>query len=275
MLQFEIAKDKCIGCGLCVKDCPATVLAMEDKFPVVIEKKAMACIGCQHCLAICPTGALSILGNSPQQCRELKGNLPDADQVAMLMKGRRSIRQYRDENLEPGLIEQLLNVARHAPTGHNADRVRFYLIDDKAHLAIFREETYAELARMADEGKLEGKLAMYGSFAYLWQSKGIDILFRNAPHLLVSAAPKSCPTPVADSQIALTYFELYAQSMDVGTVWNGFLTALIDLIAPKLRKRLGVPEDYQLGYVMSFGKPAVKYQRTIEKSSAVVVRFKP
>jgi nitroreductase/NAD-dependent dihydropyrimidine dehydrogenase PreA subunit len=275
MLQFEIAEDKCIGCGLCVKDCPASVLAMEDRFPVVIEKKANACIGCQHCLAICPTGALSILGNSPEQCRELKGNLPDADQLAMLMKGRRSIRQYRDENLESELIKQLLDVAGHAPTGHNAEKVRFYLIDDKDHLALFREETYAELAHMAEEGKLEGRLAMYGSFAYLWQSKGIDILFRNAPHLLVSAAPKSCPTPVADAQIALTYFELYAQSMDVGTVWNGFLTGVIDTIAPRLRERLGVPENYQLGYVMSFGKPAVKYQRTIEKGAAEVVRFTP
>jgi nitroreductase/NAD-dependent dihydropyrimidine dehydrogenase PreA subunit len=274
-MQFKIDKDRCIACGLCVKDCPAGVLAISGNIPTVVPQKVSACIGCQHCLAVCPTAALSILGNSPEQCQDLKGNFPDFKQLEILLKGRRSVRHYQDENLAPEMIEQLLLVAGHAPTGHNAEKVRFHLIDDKNHLAIFRQETYAELARLAQQGDLTGNRAMFGSFVYLWDNKGIDILFRNAPHLLVTTAPKSCPTPVPDCLIALSYLELYAQSVGIGTVWNGFLTAVIESIAPVLRKRLGIPDDHQFGYVMSFGKPAVSYQRTVEKHDIDISRFIP
>jgi Fe-S-cluster-containing hydrogenase component 2 len=157
---------------------------MQDRVPIVVEKKVVACIGCQHCLAICPAGALSILGSSPENCSALKGKLPTAEQVELLMKGRRSIRQYKDEDLEPELIEQLLNVAGHAPTGVNCAQVRFNLIDNKAALAVFREEAYAELARLAERGELPVNRKILGIFAGLWKDKGIDIIFRNTPHLL-------------------------------------------------------------------------------------------
>lgn len=275
MLQYEIAKDKCIGCGLCAKDCPVGIIKMVDQLPLFNPEKLEVCIGCQHCLAICPVGALTINGHSPEQSQELKGNLPDADQLAVLMKGRRSVRHYKDENLEPELVEQLLAVARHAPTGVNCDQVRFNLIDDKAHLAIFREEVYTELTRMAEQGELSEKAAMFGNFAKLWQEKGVDILFRGAPHLLVTSVPKSCSTPVADGIITLSYFELYAQSMGVGALWNGFTMWVISTVVPALRQRLGIPEDHEIGYVISFGKPAVSYQRTVENDGAEIVRFKP
>jgi hypothetical protein len=41
-------------------------------------------------------------------------------------------------------------------------------------------------------------------------------------------------------------------------------------IAPELRAALGIPEDHVIGYVMSFGKPAVKYQRTVQRANAKI-----
>lgn len=189
------------------------------------------------------------------------------------MKGRRSVRQYQEENLDSELIQRLLNVARHAPTGINMDGVQFTVINDKEKLNTFREETYARLAALVESGELPEERAMYASFVKLWCEKGIDVLFRNAPHLVVTSAPKKFSTPVADSIIALTYFELFAQSLGVGTLWDGLLKWAIDELVPELKLSLGVPENHLLGYVMIFGKPAVKYQRTIEKGAANVVTF--
>lgn len=50
---------------------------------------------------------------------------------------------------------------------------------------------------------------------------GRDNLFRGAPHLLIASSPKTAPSPEADCFIALTYFELLAASMGLGTVWSG------------------------------------------------------
>jgi nitroreductase len=114
---------------------------------------------------------------------------------------------------------------------------------------------------------------MFARFVKLWQDKGVDVLFRDAPHLVLTSAPVKCPTPLADCIIALTYFELFAQSLGVGTLWNGLLKWAVDELAPELRLRLGVPEDHQLGYAMVFGRPAVDYQRTVEKGAAKLVVF--
>ena len=275
MLQFAIDENLCIKCGLCAKDCPVKIINLEDGYPAIAVEKEERCMQCQHCLAICPTGALSILGNSPADSVPLKGNLPAPEQLEILMKGRRTVRQYLDENLAPELIQQLLGVARHAPTGVNMDQVRFFVIDNKEALAVFRNEVYAALAELIAAGKLPENRSRFADIAKVWQEKGVDVLFRGAPHLVVTAAPKNGVCSAADCMIAMSYFELYAQCLGVGTVWNGLMNWTLGELVPHLQRRLGIPEDYLLGYVMAFGKPAIKYQRTVNRGGADVVYFKP
>lgn len=38
--------------------------------------------------------------------------------------------------------------------------------------------------------------------------------------------------------------------------------------SPAFAARLGIPEDHKIGYAMAFGKPAVRYQRTVQHSPA-------
>ncbi len=148
MLKFEIDQDKCTRCGLCAKDCPVSIIDMQAGTPAIAPEREAACFKCQHCLAICPTGALAILGKKPWDSRPLKGNLPDPDQLETLIKGHRSVRRYRDENLEPELLQRLLDAAWQAPTGHNARQVRFTLIDDKKAIARFQERTMTAPAQV-------------------------------------------------------------------------------------------------------------------------------
>lgn len=154
MLKFTIDKQKCTKCGFCVNDCPAGIIDMNTVYPAIAAEQQAACFKCQHCLAVCSTGAISILGKNPENSQPLKGNLPDPDRLETLIKGRRSVRQYRDENLAPELIQRLLDVAWHAPTGHNARRVMFTVIDDKEVMAKFREETMHGLMRVVREDRL-------------------------------------------------------------------------------------------------------------------------
>lgn len=55
----QINPDKCIGCELCVKQCPTQALEMADDLPVVANPKACDYNGV--CQEICPTEAISLI----------------------------------------------------------------------------------------------------------------------------------------------------------------------------------------------------------------------
>lgn len=272
MLQFKIDEKKCTKCGLCAKDCAFNIIDLDNGYPRIVAEKEVGCVKCQHCLAVCPTGAVSILGKSPEQSTPLENNFPDPNQLETLIKGRRSIRHYEDENLEPELLQRLLDVALHAPTGVNMHQVQFSVVDDKEVMARFREKAYAGLTRLIEGGKLPQERAMFANFVQLWQEKGVDILFRGAPHFIVASAPRNVSTTMPDCLIALSYFELFAGSLGVGTVWDLLAKYAVEELVPELREHLGIPNDHLIGYCMAFGKPAIKHQRTVEKGTANVVR---
>ena len=272
MLDFTVNPSTCTCCGECVADCPARIIVMEEGLPTIAPEKEAACYRCQHCLTICPTGAVSILGLTPTGSRPLAGGYPDPDKLETLIKGRRSVRRYKPENLEPDLLQRLLDVAWHAPTGMNSRDVLFTLVDDREKLAGLRDEVMAGLGRMVREGRLPEGMEFFADFVRVWEEKGMDILFRGAPHLLIASAPRQGVCPVPDCLIALSYFELFAQSLGVGTVWNGLTKWAVNNLLPETRQRLGIPEDHVIGYAMSFGRPALQFQRTVQHGPAAVNR---
>ena len=268
MIQFRIDEERCTSCGECAEDCPAEVISM-DGYPKITDEEG--CYRCQHCLAVCPTGAVSILGRDPDASTELAGNMPDAARLETLIKGRRSVRRYNSKDLEPALIDELLDLACHAPTGVNAQAVLFTVVRQGSVMKGLREEVLAQLTELHDKGKLpEGLVEQYiGGAVKAWQEVGKDIIFRGAPHLLITSAPKDSPCPVQDTHIALTTFQLMAHARGVGTVWDGMVMMALSL-CPGLGARLGIPENHIVGYAMVFGEPAVEYYRTVQRGPARV-----
>ena len=268
MVQFQIDEERCIQCGECAEDCPAGVISMDD-YPKITNEEG--CYRCQHCLAVCPTGAVSVLGRDPDASTLLEKNMPDAARLETLIKGRRSVRRYSDRDLDKALIDELLHIASHAPTGVNAQAVLFTVVREGAVMQGLREEVMAELTKLKDDGKLpEGMVEQYiGMAVEMWKKEGMDIIFRGAPHLLITSAPKDAPCPVQDTHIALTTFQLMAHARGVGTLWDGMVMMALSLI-PSLASRLGIPENHMVGYAMVFGEPAVEYHRTVQRGPASV-----
>ncbi len=273
MIDFKLDQDRCTRCGFCVADCPSRIIVMrEQEFPAIAPEKEAACLRCEHCLAICPTAAISILGFNPDGSTPLKGHLPEPDQLETLIAGRRSVRRYRPANLSPELIDKLITVASYAPTGINTRKVRFTVLDDREKTSRFRDEVMNRLVQLLEEGALPESKAYYARFVKVWQKHKIDLVFRDAPHLLVATAPKSLSTPREDCVIALATFELYAQACGIGTLWNGIASWAIEQMLPEMRQRLGIPDDHAFGYAMLFGKPAVRYARTVQHHPPEIYR---
>ena len=275
MLDFIIDVETCIGCGQCASDCPAMIINMETGIPAIAPDLEQFCISCMHCVAICSEGSVAIHGYGPQEGLPLPSKkMTNPEQLEMLIKGRRSMRNYRDENINPQLIDKLIEVASHAPSGHNDRQLLYTLVDDKGILFDLREEAIASLEKLVKEKTLPEGLDMFADIIEAWKNSGNDILFRGAPHLLVVSASEESAAPLQDCLIALTTFELYAQSHGVGTIWNGLAMLTISELVPSLKKRLGIPEDHLIGYVMGFGYPAIQYERTINRRKPLVNRIR-
>lgn len=270
MLDFKVNQQTCVKCGQCVADCPAIIISMKEDGPFIAPENEATCYRCQHCFTICPTGSISIFGLDPKRSIPMTGNLPTADQMELLIKGRRAIRQYKPENLERELLQRLLDVASHAPTGRNDRQIRFTVVDDREKLVKLREELMNGLGRIVREKALPEGLDFFIDIYKAWDEQGIDVLFRDAPHLLITSAPSDIATPAQDCLIAMTTFEMFAQALGVGTVWDGLAKLAISDLMPEFRIRLGIPENHVFGYAMAFGKPSIRYARTAQRCTAQI-----
>jgi len=50
-----VDKDKCVGCGICIRECPVDAIFMKEGKAIIGMKK---CIRCKKCHEICPKGAV-------------------------------------------------------------------------------------------------------------------------------------------------------------------------------------------------------------------------
>ncbi|WP_319587035.1 nitroreductase family protein [uncultured Desulfobulbus sp.] len=272
-LQFTIDLDLCIQCGACIDDCPFHIIEMSPDYPALNPTRIHHCIQCQHCLAVCPTGALSILGFKPENSLPLPESLPSAQQMAALIRGRRSMRRFLPDPLDASVIDHLLRTVANAPTGKNNRQCLFTVIEDSATMEIFRRETMEGLRTAVIEKRLSEGQGYFRHVVTAWD-QGRDIIFRNAPHLLMVSVPSTVTTPDADMLIAMSYFELLAASMGIGTLWNAMIRWAFSEISTDMYQRLGIPEDHVKGYVILFGKPAVQYHRTVQRDEVQINRVR-
>jgi nitroreductase len=217
-------------------------------------------------LAVCPEGAITVVGRCPKDSLPLTpGALPSLAQVDLLVRARRSVRQYRDTDVDPALIDRLLQTLEHAPTGVNSRRLTFTVIQDREVMDSFRTRVSERLLAGVASGELQGRNE---TFAQAQQDR--DVIFRGAPHLLMVSAPPDSPCPEQDVSLALATFELLAQSAGLGTLWLGYLRRVFEA-APDLKALLGLPADH-VYYAMLFGHPALTYARTVQREGEARIR---
>ena len=251
---------KCIHCGLCLSDCMMGCLEFgEGKIPRYADGGRDRCVGCQHCMAVCPRGALSFGGIDPADCASSGAYDPDA--LLSLVRSRRSVRRYRDESLDPATLAKLREMLAYPPTGGNAPSLHITLVSTKEKMREIAETTYRAMETAA------GAKPLY-RFCLDRREAGDDIVFRGAPSMAIASVDRAavvagCET--VDPVISLSYLELYATSLGLGTLWDD-LAATLAHDLPAVRAAFGIPEGHDVGFVLLLGKPAVRYPRAVKKS---------
>lgn len=271
MKGFEVDRSLCVQCGECVRDCVFGLITMKQGYPVLPVEKEPICIECQHCMAVCKPGALSILGLDPADSLPLDGPLPDKQQMELLIKGRRSIRYFQPDPLPEETVDDLLTIAFHAPSGVNVRGVEFIVVGDRETMEAIRQETMEALQELTNRNAIPNNFgALKNMLSQMEQ--GRDPIFRKAPHLLIASAANQVPCRKADVYIALSYFELLANSAGIGTTWCGLGKLVLVDLAPHLLHKFGVPENHDVAYLMLFGKPDVEYHRTVQRDRDAKIR---
>lgn len=254
MNTITIDKEKCVKCGLCINDCIAKCIGLDQEdYPRMIHGEN--CLGCQHCMTICPQGALSFNNKNPKDSEKTS-----TETILSLIKSRRSIRQYLDEELSEDELNVIKEMLPYIPTGCNSHKLHFSIVEKRSVMEALKNKVNNKFVKILNNKVLSPLVKHFEVYKNSFE-KGEDIIFRGAPHMIVVSSPINAPCAPQDPVIALSYIELYAQSLGYGTCWCGYAELCIKIF-PELCEILDIPKGYTPVYALLLGKPAVKYART-------------
>lgn len=250
-----VVKDSCIKCGECKRVCPTKIIGLKDK-PFIYEGSESRCIKCGHCEAVCPVNALE---NKLLPQDEVFEKLPPLTkvQVESAIANRFSSRFFKSEQIEKEDLDFLLNMARHSPSGKNTQGLKFLVIRNKESLDKLKNKII-ELALQNPE---------YARMAQYTIRTGNDIAFYNAPCLIIVLLKKNRFNNVKHGEYALSYIDLFAPSVNLGTCFCGFLDDNYQNHKEDFKELLHF-DDNEYDYVGSIliGRPDSKHYRSTKRN---------
>lgn len=267
MAFLMVDKQKCRQDGLCAMDCPAGIILFNGPghYPDLKPRGEKGCLRCGHCVAICPHGAMDHaevpLSESPRIDPAL--SISPA-QVEQFLRSRRSVRRFKPRSVDRADLEQVIRIARYAPTAANGQWVQWRVIDDRDRIRSIGEKVIDWIRKWLETDKNSAPPYMVRTIKN-WED-GVDSIFHSAPCLVVAMAPDSARNGLVDLTLMLSYLELAAPGFGLGTCWAGMLQGALKSV-PALRADLGIPSNFPFYYALMIGYAAVKYYRLPQRKS--------
>ena len=150
-----------------------------------------------------------------------------------VIKNRRSVRAYKDEQ-----IEQILEAAIMAPTARGEAPWHFTVVQNKETLSDINDSVLNILSNSGDE------------FLEAIAESGVNVM-HNAPTVVFVSAKSDATNMQADCSAAIENMLLAAEGLDIGSCWLG-LVAIYFSVEENLKK-LHIPEGYTPLYGVALG----------------------
>ena len=271
MRQIIIDLEKCKHDGICTTVCPMSIIEMADgSAPKLVAGLEELCISCGHCVAICPHGALSLDEMQAADCPPVRAELAlGGEQVEQFFRSRRSIRTYSAKPVEREQLARLIDLARYAPTGTNSQQVQWLVINSREQLHAMGAMIIDMLRHLIAGGHSLAKAYRLERSVAAWEA-GKDPVLRGASALVVAHAPAAYPLAQVDSTIALTYLDLAAPTLGLGSCWAGFFM-MAAAQCPPLQEALALPEGHVCCGALMIGYPQYNYHRLPTRREAAVI----
>ena len=183
-------------------------------------------------------------------------------QLLEAIETRRSCRKYTSEVPSDEMVKSLLHYATKAPSATNTQPWRFAVIQDKALLDHYSEETKNIL--------LASNTELVEKYRHILSNPDYHV-FHHAPTLIIIYANQSRFFSITDCSLAAQNLMLAAHDKGLATCWIGFSTPLFN--APHIKEELGIPEEYEAIAPLIVGYP----ERTLppmEKNEPEIICWK-
>lgn len=185
---------------------------------------------------------------NPYNMSDLTCRAPVND-VFKTIYARRSIRDYRPEDVPDHVIRELIKAGTYAPSAVNKQPWRFVVIKD--------QELMKKLSNRAKELWMEQDVSASNPdiirLANMIARPDFNI-FYNAPLLIMIFAHPDAFSPQIDCALAAENMMLAARSLGIGSCWIG-LAAVLGQVR-EIMNELGVPADCKLMGCLIFGYPS-------------------
>jgi nitroreductase/NAD-dependent dihydropyrimidine dehydrogenase PreA subunit len=263
--MIVVDKDKCTGCGSCVKICHEDCMALVyDTVRINYE----LCSTCTQCIAICPEQALSWDHVPPVAYDETR--LPSPEQLDELFKERRTIRFFKKDRVDRAVLEEIVKYGIYAPT-KNYD-LRAIVVDDeeiigkldrillkyvsRTYNVVFKPKIVFNLIRrMTPALQRKDKVKMESAL-----ERGHA--FHRPPAIVFIVGDKRIALSEASTQYALYNMILYAQAKGIGSCLWGAAEIFLDR-SRAVRERLGLQKHEHILGALGLGYPAVKFRNKV------------
>ena len=270
--MMNVNIEKCVGCGICVKDCfPNDIEIVDGKAKINNVK----CFKCGHCIAVCPKSAVSMDEYNMEDVKdynEAEFSI-DADTLLNFIKFRRTIRQFKNKDVETEKISKIIEAGRFTQTGTNSQNVSYIVVKD--NIDQLKEMALESLNIRGEEllKNLNPQTLPFKRYAQMWikmyneykeNPKVNDKLFFNAATLILVVSDSQVNASLASSNM-----ELMTNAQGLGTFFSGFLT-LAAQGNEKIRDLLGLEGNKEIVTCMVIGYPNVKYARTVPRKDASI-----
>ena len=266
-----IDEEKCKKDGICVRECPMVVIKQKDKesIPHLVPGGEDICNSCGHCVAICPHGALDHAWVPRESSPLIEEDLDiDEAQAVQFLRARRSVRFFKKQPVEQKKLQRLIEIARYAPTGGNLQQVEWVVFTDQEKIMEIASRT-VEWMREALAEAPKSFPPYFPMIVGAWD-RNFNSVTWSAPALVLASAPHGATSGMVDVTLTLSYFELAAPKLGLGTCWAGLVNGAMNA-SEAVREAVGLPEGHTYYYPMMVGYPKMKYVRLPERKAPKIV----
>jgi nitroreductase/NAD-dependent dihydropyrimidine dehydrogenase PreA subunit len=255
---LSIDESVCTCCGECATACPMGLVTVDGGLPHTPDDADKRCVLCGHCIAACPEMSLEHSGLNMDDSLPLLADWRSTPQVVeQLIKGRRSIRRYRQDAVAKSVLKEVLDIARYAPTGMNSQSVEWLVVYDREEVKKLASAVIEWMRELTAKNQLVGGSYNAGPLVAAWDA-GYDPILRGCPHLIIAHGKESDRFAQGSCTIALTTLEIAALPFNLGTCWAGFLL-MAARCAPQVHQALGLPQGNCMQGGLMIGYPQETY----------------
>lgn len=261
--------DNCIKCQKCVNDCPSDAINIE--LGTINEM----CIHCGHCVAICPESTIS---PDNIEVTKLKTHLVSAEDFQKFTAQVRTCRSYQDKEVPAEVLDQLVENMKHYPSASNARPVEITIVKSEELVKSLNDQTANKLIKtlgLATAPIIRNIFSLFSSKATVdglskyrkkfveKQVEGSSQVCHHAPIVMIFHAPVSkYGMADSDAYIWSTYTSLYANSLGLGTCFNGFIVNAMQR-SKAMRKEFKIPKNNTVYASLLIGYSKVEYKNEV------------